>query len=144
MRLLLRDVAADWEYHCFSAGMPAFDALSSEFGAGARWYKRVVHRDHALPEADAWDALQGYLARMRAVCAEVLRTLDDEGLFGGGAARQACTLALMIGGSSPEERLHWVEQLNPPAVAARYAETMDAASATAALVTDNMQRSLFR
>jgi hypothetical protein len=141
--LLLRDVPADWEYHCFSAGIPAFDALSGEFGVGARWYERVVHRDHALPETDAWDALQRYLARMRAVCAEVLRTLDDEGLFGSGAAREDCTLALLIGDSSLEERLHWIEQLNPPTVAARYAEALDAASATAALVTDNMQRSAF-
>ncbi len=141
---LLRDVAADWEYHCFSAGMPAFDALSAEFGAGARWYERVVHRERSLPESEAWDALQRYLARMRAVCADVLRSLDREGVFGQGAAREQCTLLLLIGDSSLEERLHWVDQLNPPAAAARYAEAIDSALAAAAAVTENMQRSLFR
>ena len=65
---LLRNIAADWEYHCFSAGMPAFDSLSAAFGTGARWYERVVHRERRLAEDDAWDVLQAYLARMRGIC----------------------------------------------------------------------------
>lgn len=140
---LLRYIAADWEYHCFSAGMPAFDSLSTAFGTGARWYERIVHRERRLAEDDAWDVLQAYLARMRGICAAVLRTLDEQGVFGAEATRKACVLTLMVGDATLEERLYWAAQLNPPDVVTRYAVELETSSTIGAIVAANMQRGLF-
>ncbi|MBE0689703.1 MAG: DUF4303 domain-containing protein [Anaerolineae bacterium] len=143
VRVLLRNLAADWEYHCFSADMPAFNAASHAFGAGARWYERMVHRERRLAEDEAWDVLRAYLARMRGICAAVLSMLDQQGVFGDAAARKACVLTLMVGEATLEERLYWAAQLNPPDVVTRYAVELEAASTIGAIVAANMQSGLF-
>ncbi|MCC6614927.1 MAG: DUF4303 domain-containing protein [Anaerolineae bacterium] len=143
VRVLLRNIATDWEYHCFSADMGSFDAVSAAFGAGARWYERVLHRERRLDEDEAWDIMRAYLARMRGICAAVLSTLDQQGVFGDGATRKASVLTLMVGEATLEERLHWAAQLNPPDVVARYAVELEAASTIGAIVAANMQNGLF-
>jgi len=143
VRVLLRNLAADWEYHCFSADMPAFQAASHAFGAGARWYERVVHRERILAEDEAWDIMRAYLARIRGICAAVLSTLDQQGVFGDANSRKASVLTLMVGEAPLEERLHWAAQLNPPDVVTRYAVELEAASTIGAIVAANMQNGLF-
>ncbi|MCO4768868.1 MAG: DUF4303 domain-containing protein [Deltaproteobacteria bacterium] len=80
--------------------------------------------DDAFAEVDALlssDALEGWDrvgVRFGAVF-EALRTLDGEGLFGKGAAREGLTLHVMQGDQSDRSRWENAERLNPPAVLAR-------------------------
>jgi hypothetical protein len=82
-----------------------------------------AHLDHRL-ERGEWERrlvrdVGPFDRRMRATYAAALATLDQEALFGSGDAR----LALVLGLFGPDEEglLSSVAQLNPPAVAERFA-----------------------
>jgi Domain of unknown function (DUF4303) len=137
---LMRDFAAEWKYHCFSAGIANFDAVGDGYGYGEHWYQQCAHVDKTLPEAEAWEALQAYVARMRDVCCGVLWTLDGEGIFGQGAARERVVLTLLMGDGSAEDKLNWAAKLNSKAVVTRYEQSLEVAAELAAQVQDNMLR----
>jgi hypothetical protein len=60
------------------------------------------------------------------VAAQALRELDAEGLFGSGDDRERLVLCIWEGDQSNEERYRHARSLNPPSVARRFGEEMNA------------------
>ena len=61
-----------------------------------------------------------------AIVVQVLQEMDGEGLFGSGAERERLVLCLWKGDQSNVERYEFARLLNPPAVARRFGEEMNA------------------
>jgi len=60
------------------------------------------------------------------VIVQVLRELDQEGLFGTGAERERLVLSVWEGDQSNVSRYDYAKALNPPAVAKRFGAEMNA------------------
>lgn len=66
------------------------------------------------------DEYDFYQQRFMAVLVAVLKQLDAEGVFGSNEQRDAITLCILMGDQSHEDRLKYVEQLNPQSVNDRF------------------------
>ncbi len=72
-----------------------------------------------FPE-DSWDEFDAFVAQFMGVCADVLKRLDSENLFGAGEQREAITLNILMGDQSDEEMQKYAKLLNPASVYERF------------------------
>ncbi|HEY8977744.1 MAG TPA: DUF4303 domain-containing protein [Burkholderiaceae bacterium] len=77
-------------------------------------------------DLDADDERDPDVQEVFRVAAQALRELDAEGLFGSGDDRERLVLCIWEGDQSNEERYRHARSLNPPSVARRFGEEMNA------------------
>jgi hypothetical protein len=76
----------------------------------------------------AFAAVQPYNQQFLNMCFDVLRQLDEEGLFGCGKQRGRVVVNFLTSDQNREEMLTNAKALNPPSVVKRYERELDAAA----------------
>lgn len=98
------------------------DAIVQELDFEGRWDDDDDDDDDDDIDG-AWDP---EVLEVFRVATQALRELDAEGLFGHGAERDGVVLCIWEGDQSNEARYRHAKALNPPAVARRFGEEMNA------------------
>ena len=106
--------------------LPRSDALVQELDIEGRWDEH----DEPLDDEDEDDPSDGPpdpdVLEVFRIAAQALRDLDEEGLFGRGADRDRLVLCIWEGDQSNEDRYRHAKALNPPSVAQRFGDEMNA------------------
>ena len=109
--------------------LPESDALVQELDAGGGDEEDGEDEDDFDEDDDDFDEsdeTDPALAAVFDVAVQALQEMDHDGLFGVGAERERLVLCVWKGDQSNVERYEFAKALNPPAVARRFGEEMNA------------------
>jgi len=130
LRESLRWSPADSPLH--AAGLELLarsDAIVQALDFEGRWdegHDDAGGDDDDDDELEADDERDPEVLEVFRVATQALRELDAEGLFGRGDERERLVLCIWEGDQSNEERYRHAKALNPPSVARRFGEEMNA------------------
>jgi hypothetical protein len=101
------------------------DAIVQELDFEGRWHEDDAEDDdEEAPEFD--EAPDPEVLEVFRLAAQALHELDEDGLFGHGADRERLVLCIWEGDQSNEDRYRHAKTLNPPSVARRFGQEMNA------------------
>jgi hypothetical protein len=109
------------------ADSPMIDVAGKCFDRVNELAKQLQPIFNGFDVDNGWEDFRAFSAKIAAVCVDVLKELDREGLFGIGAARELVIIVLLWGDQSDEDRLKYASQLNSESACKRFADEMHAA-----------------
>ena len=126
-RQSLRWSSADSPLHAAGSELlPKSDKIVQDLDFEGRWEADDAAReDEDDDDFDEAELLDPEVEEVFQVIVQVLRELDQQGLFGTGAERERLVLSIWQGDQSNVSRYEYAKALNPPAVAKRFGEEMN-------------------